>query len=85
MKGIYSLEDKRAFRGGGMETQGAVHAKVFWRKDKEDKGEDEAGGQTMPDLLSHVKDICLYLKSHVNPFKWFIQSWWGWSGLEVEI
>lgn len=51
---------------------------------EEDKGDNEAGGQIMPDLVGHVKDFVFYLKADLNPFKRFLQSWWGWSGLEVE-
>lgn len=38
----------------------------------------------MPDLVGHVKYFGFTLKSDVNPFKWFIQNCWGWSGLDVE-
>lgn len=31
----------------------------------------------MPDLAGHVKDFGLSLKSDENPFKWFLQIWWG--------
>lgn len=47
------------------------------RVDREEgKGDNEAGGQIMPDLVGQVKDFGFFLKSDVNLFKCFIQSWW---------
>lgn len=36
----------------------------------------------MPHLVGHAKDFGFDLKSDLNPFKCFIQSWWGmeWVG-----
>lgn len=42
---------------------------------KEDKGDNKAGGQIVPELVGHAKDLGLHLKSDVSSFKWFIQSW----------
>lgn len=52
---------------------GQEQGQCDWRTDREeDEGDDETGGQIMPDLVGCVKDFGFELKNDLNPFKWFI-------------
>lgn len=95
LKEVYYLEDKQECRGRGdtrsscqrplAEGQELRRGQWDWQGDwEEGKADSEAGGQTIPDLLPHVRDIGLHLKSVVNPFRRSLPSWCSWSGLVLE-
>lgn len=51
---------------GRSEGQELRQGQCDWRVDREEeKGDNEAGGQIMPDLVGHAKDLGLYLESDV--------------------